>query len=160
MASSSFGIDAESVRRHHFPNADAFSASSRPSASTVAEVIEEEAASMAGALALESIDASTIAPASSAYNACRKTLRMQVAAKLVRLMSGVDSALAQAWDAQVARWYEQLGEGGAHFLGDGATASGTSDPDGPTSHATEVTTRSSWADASSTTPMLRKDDRL
>lgn len=160
MASSSFGLDAESVRRHHFPNADAFSSGGRPSSATVAEVIEEEAASMAGALALELVDASTITVASSAYAACRKTLRMQVAAKLVRLMSGVDSSIAKSWDDEVARWYEALAEGGASFLGDGATASGTSDPDGPTSHATEVTTRSSWADASSTTPPLRKDDRL
>lgn len=161
MASSSFGIDAESVRRHHFPNADAFSASSRPSAATVAEVIEEEAASMAGALALELVVASDITPASSAYNACRKTLRMQVAAKLVRLMSGVDSALAQAWDAEVARWYEQLDEGGASFLGDGATATGNSDADGPTSHVSVYGLTTATADElSSPVPFLKMDDEL
>lgn len=159
MASSSFGIDAESVRRHHFPNADAFSASSRPSASTVAEVIEEEAASMAGALSMELVDASSITPATSAYNTCRRILRMQVAAKLVRLMSGVDSALAQAWDEEVAAWYRKLAAGGASFLGDGAAASGTSDPDGPTWHGSELE-RDSVDDMSSTVPALRKDDRL
>lgn len=159
MTASTFGLDADSVRRHHFPHFDAFAASSRPSLATVTEVITEEAASMAGALSLEKVDASTITVSSSAYNACRKTLRMQVAARLARDIPGVDSALAQSWAASVAAWYEQLARGGASFLGDGAVASGSSDPDGPTWHGSELE-QDSFSNMSSTIPALRKDDRL
>jgi hypothetical protein len=159
VASSSFGLDAESVRRHFFPNADAFSASSRPSSSTVAEVIEEEAAAMAGALSLESISADAIAVASSAYRTCRRILRMQVAAKLIRLMSGVDTELAKSWDVSVADWYAKVASGGASFLGDGASTPGEADPDGPTWHGTGLT-QDTQAAQSSTVPALRKDDRL
>lgn len=159
MASSSFGLDAEGVRRHHFSNLDAFSTQSRPSASTVAEIIDEEAAVMAGALALEKIDAGAITINSSAYNACRKVLRMQVAAVLARNIPGTDWPLSRSWTSTVDGWYADLAKGGAAFLGDGATASGTSDPDGPTWHGSELT-RDTTAAMSTTVPMLRKDDRL
>lgn len=163
MASSTFGLTAESVRAHHLPNADAFSTQSRPSLATVAEIITEEAAQMAGALALELVDASAITDtASGAYNSCRKTLRLQVAAKVVRLMSGFDSELVATWDEQVQDWYKKLDEGGVSFLGDGATASGTSDADGPTSHVTVYgLERDTGANMSSpVTGKLRMDDDM
>lgn len=162
MASSLFGLDAESVRRHHFPNFDAFSAGGRPSLATVSEAIEEEAAHMAGALALELVDASAIAPASSAHNTCRRILRMQVAARLARDIPGIDSELARAWDAQVQRWYEQLDEGGVSFLGDGATATGNSDADGPTSHLSVYGLEGDTAEAMSNpiNDKLRMDDEM
>lgn len=114
---------------------------------------------MAGALSLEGISADAIAVSSSAYATCRRVLRMQVAAKLVRLMSGVDTDLAKSWDASVADWYVKLGSGGASFLGDGATAAGESDPDGPTWHGTGLT-QDTQAAQSTVVPPLRKDDRL
>ena len=162
MASSLFGVDAESVRRHHFANFEAFSTASRPSATTVAEAIEEEAAHMAGALALELVDASSITPASSAHNTCRRILRLQVAARLARDIPGVDSALAQSWDGQVQRWYQQLDEGGVSFLGDGATASGNSDADGPTWHGSVYGLELDTADemSSPVTDKLRMDDEM
>jgi hypothetical protein len=131
VASSSFGVDAESVRRHHFTNFDAFSSQSRPSVATVAEAIDEEAAVLAGALAKESIDAASITVITSgAYVSCRKVLRMQVAARLARDIPGIDTALARSWSGSVTAWYEELAKSGATFLGDGATSSGTSEPDG------------------------------
>lgn len=114
---------------------------------------------MAGALALEKIDAGAITINSSAYNACRKILRMQVAAVLARNIPGTDWPLSRSWTSTVDAWYVDLAKGGASFLGDGATASGTSDPDGPTWHGSELT-RDTTAEMSSTVPMLRKDDRL
>lgn len=134
MSANDFGLTADSVRRHYFPNHDEWSSKSRPSTTTVAEIISEEAAHMAGALALELVDASAITTDSAAYKACLRILRLQVAAKLARIIPGVDSDLAQRWDESIATWYEKLDEGGASLLGDGASATGTSDADGPTSH--------------------------
>lgn len=161
MASSTFGLDAESIRRHHFPFLDAFSTGSRPTLATVTEAITEEAALMSGALSLENVSASAITVDSDAYVLCRKTLRLQVAARLARDIPGADSDLARSWQASVEAWYASLAKGGASFLGDGAAASGASDPDGPTWHGSEYSlTTDSGSDMSTTIPMLRKDDQL
>lgn len=114
---------------------------------------------MAGALSLESINAESIVVSSGAYSNCRRILRMQVAAKLVRLMSGSDVELAKSWDASVAEWYAKLASGGSTFLGDGATSVGESDPDGPTWHGPGLT-QDTKAAQSTTVPVLRKDDRF
>lgn len=160
MASNDFGLTPESVRAHHFPQADAWTAASRPSESTVEETIEEEAGEMAGKLALELVDASAITDDSAAYVLCRKVLRMQVAAIVARDMLGADPAISKAWDSKVAAFYKSLDEGGASFLGDGATASGTASADGPHSHATVFgLERDVAANMSSTVPKLRMDDQ-
>lgn len=162
MASSTFGLTVESVRAHHFPNADAFSSQSRPSLVTAGEILTEEAAQMAGALALELIDASAITANSGAYNSCRKTLRQQAAAKLVRLMTGVDPEIAKTWSEEVADWYAKLDQGGVSFLGDGATASGLADADGPASHLTTYALERDTA-ANMSNPVagkLRMDDDM
>lgn len=159
MASNLFGLTVDAVRAHHFPQADAWTAGSRPSEATVLETIGEEAALMAGKLALELVDASGITTDSSAYKLCRKMLRMQVASVVAKDMLGLDPAVAKAWDAVLARFYEDLADGGASYLGDGATASGNSDPDGPTSHiSTYNLTPDAAADMSSVVPRLRMDD--
>lgn len=161
MSASDFGVTAASVRAHHFPNADAWTTSSRPSASAVAEAIEEESAHMAGRLALELVNAADITVGSAAYVACRRILRMQVAIRVIRDMLGQDTELARAWAASVADWYVQLDEGGASFLGDGASATGSSDPDGPTSHISVFgLATDSAADMSNTVPLLRKGDEF
>lgn len=161
MSANDFGVTAASVRSHHFPNADAWTTSSRPSSTAVAEAIDEEAAHMAGRLALENIDASSVTTNSAAYYACRRILRMQVAVRVLRDMLGQDTELARAWEATIADWYVQLDAGGASFLGDGATATGTSDPDGPTSHISVYgLTVDSAESMSSTVPVMRKDDEL
>ena len=116
---------------------------------------------MAGKLRLQNIDASTITVASSAYAACRQTLRTQVAARLARLMSGIDSDIAKAWDDSVRRWYEGLDESGDTFLGDGAVSTGNSDPDGPTDFISELSLDvGDAADASDVKPVLRRKDDL
>ena len=159
MASSSFGVDAESVRRHHFTNSDAFSTQSRPSVATVGEAIDEEAAVLAGALAREAIDASGITVSSGAYVSCRKVLRMQVAARLARDIPGIDTALARSWSGSVTAWYEELAKSGATFLGDGAASGGDSQPDGPTWHG-DLLEQDAVGNRSDTIPLLRKSDRL
>lgn len=159
MASSTFGITGASLRSHHFPRQDAFSATSQPTLATVTEVIAEEASAMAGKLSLENIDASSITAGTDAYKACARILRMQCAVRVALDMLGMDSELVRSWQATVADWYEALAKGGASFLGDPSLASGDSDPDGPTWHGTGLE-QDTTADMSSTIPMLRKDDRL
>lgn len=159
MATNEFGLDAESVRKHHFANSDTWAANSRPSSTAVTEAITEEAAVMAAAMSMENVDASAILTGTVAYSASKRVLRMQVAVRIIREMLGIDSPLAQAWAAQVAEWYAALAKGGASFLGNPSLASGTSDPDGPTWHGSELE-QDVVADMSSVIPMLRKDDRL
>lgn len=161
MASSTFGITAASVRSHHLPRQDAFSASSQPTLATVTEAIAEEAAAMAGKLALELVTASAITANSDAYKACARILRMQCAARIALDMLGMDSDLVRSWQATVADWYEALADGGASFLGDGASATGDSNADGPTSHVSVYgLTTDAGEDMSDTVPLLRKDDQL
>lgn len=116
---------------------------------------------MAGRLALENITASAITSGSSAYVHCRKVLRLQVAAIVSRDMTGADPAVSKSWDAQVDTFYKGLDGAGVSFLGDGATATGTSNADGPHTHATVFgLKRDVAADMSSTVPKLRMDDKL
>jgi hypothetical protein len=159
MALNLFGLTVDSVRAHHFPQADAWTATSRPSEATVTETIDEEAALMAGKLALELVNAFAITTDSDAYKLCRKILRMQVAVVVARDMTGADPALATRLETTVTKFYEDLDEGGASFLGSGATASGTSDADGPTSHVSVFNLETlSSDDMSSAAPVLRMDD--
>lgn len=162
MTASTFGVSAESVRRHHFPAFDAFSTTSNPTSATVGEVVAEEAARLAGWLALEEIDAASITDAtSSAYLQCARIVRLLTATRLVGSMTGLDPELVRAWRADIAEWRKGLEDGGASFLGDGAASSGLSDPDGPTSHITEFGLTQDSADNMSTVvPRLRRDDAL
>lgn len=162
MAASTFGVTADAVRRHHFPAFDSFSTSSNPTAVTVGEVVSEEAARLAGWLALEEIDASAITDVnSSAYLQCARVLKLMTAAKLVGSMSGLDPELVKAWRAEINEWKKGLDEGGAAFLGDGATATGLSDADGPTTHISEYSLTQDSAELMSTVvPRLRRDDAL
>lgn len=163
MALELFGVTVESVRRHHFPNADAWVESSRPSESTVEETIDEEAGRLAGALSKESVSV-TGDSTTAAYVSCRRQLRLMVAIVVSRDMTGVDPALARAWKTEVREWFEGLeseGNGGVAFLGDGAVATSTTEPDGPTDHITDLGLDvGDTADASSVEPPFRRDDDL
>jgi len=162
MATSTFGVTAESVRRHHFPAFDSFSTTSNPTSVTVGEVIDEEAARLAGWLALEEIDASAITDVTSAaYLQCARIVRLLSATRLVGSMTGLDPELVRAWRADIADWKKGLDEGGAEFLGGGAASTGTSDPDGPTSHINQFSLTQDTADKmSEVVPRLRRDDAL
>lgn len=161
MASSLFDVTAESTRRHHLPNLNAFSESSAPALSAVTEAVDEEAAVLAGALALENVDASAITAGSPAWLQCRRVLRMMVALRILRDMRGDNGELSQAWAGEVGRWLKALEDGGASFLGEGATATGTADPDGPTTHInTYGLTKDTSASMSTVVPRLRRDDAL
>lgn len=161
MTASTFGVDAEGVRRHFFPHFESWSATTSPTLAVVTEAVEEEAAVLSGHLTLELIDASSITPGSAAYLACRQQLRLMVALRVLGAMTGADPALGQTWRGVIKDWWKALDEGGATFLGDGATTSGTSDPDGPTTHInTYGLTTDTAANMSTVVPRLRRDDAL
>jgi hypothetical protein len=161
-APNTFGVAADGVRYHHFPQFDAFSASSNPTLATVTEMVSEVASELAGRLNMKRVASTTITDTTSpAYLSCRRILRMAVAARIAPAISGVDSALVAKWEAAVSDWYELLAVGGAVFLGDGAADTSESDPSGPNSHATVYgLTTDSAVNMSTTIPKLRKDDQL
>lgn len=162
MAINLFGLEADDVRRHHFPMWDPLSASSKPTTATVTEKLEEAAAQVAGALNAEAIDAASIVDTvSPAYLQCRKAVRTLCALQFLWAATGLDPELAKAWREWLAWFFEGLAEGGATFLGGGATSTSDSDPDGPTSHISQYgLTVDSAADMSSAVPLLRKDDPI
>ena len=162
MTANTFSVTADAVRRHHFPAFDAFGPASSPTEVTVGEVIDEEAARLAGWLALENVDAAGITDStSSAWLQCARIVKLLTAIRLVGAMTGLDPELVRAWRFEVDEWKKGLDEGGTAFLGDGAEASGSSDPDGPTTHIGEFGLTQDSADEMSTVvPRLRRDDAL
>lgn len=159
MPLSLFGVTVESVRKHHFPQADAWTASSRPSEATVAEIIDEEAGRLAGALSVESIAVTGVAT-TAAYVSCRKQLRMMAAIVLARDMTGVDPALARAWKLEVNEWFDGLDDSNAAFLGEGAAVTSLTEPDGPTDFISNLGLDVGPEEAASDViPMLRRNDQ-
>lgn len=162
MALATFGVSADSVRRHRFPHLDSFGPNTAPSLSTVEEAVSRAAARLAGKLLLEAIEADAIVDVTSAaYLWCQDTLELMVAVRVAEGSTHRDSELLRVWRAEVESRLRELEEGGADALGGGATSTGTSDPDGPTSHISQnnLTTDAS-ADMSTTVPRLRRDDML
>lgn len=168
MAINLFGLTPADVRKHHFPMWDALSVSTKPTLATVQEKLEEAAGEIAGALNAEAIDAGSISDAldgngnhSPAFVQCRRAVRTACALQLLWSATGLDPELAKAWREWMKAFFDGLDEGGATFLGGGATSTTPSDPDGPTSHISEYGLQTdSAADMSSAVPLLRKDDRL
>lgn len=161
MAINLFGLTPESVRKHHFPMWDALSPVSEPSLATVQEKLEEAAAQVAGALNAEAIDASAIVTSTPAYLQCRRAVRTACALQLLWAATGVDPELAKAWREWLTAFFTGLNEGGATFLGGGATSTTPSDPNGPTSHISQYGLKTDDpANMSTAESILRKDDRL
>lgn len=162
MALATFGVSADSVRRHRFPHLDGFGPSTAPSLSTVEEAVSRAAARLAGKLLLEAIEADAITDVTSpAYLWCQETLELMVAIRVAEGSTHRDSELLRVWRAEVESRFDELEVGGAEALGGGATSTSASDPDGPTSHISQnnLTTDAS-ADMSTTVPRLRRDDLL
>jgi hypothetical protein len=162
MPISTFGVTADTVRRHRFPHLDSFGTSTVPSLPTVTEAVDRAAARLTGKLLLEAIVASAITDvASAAYLWCQETLELMVAIRIAEAMTHRDSELLRVWRTEVTARFEELDAGGVDALGGGATSASESDPDGPTSHISQnnLTTDAS-ADMSTTVPRLRRDDLL
>lgn len=162
-AINEFGVTQAAVASDFFPQWRAgFSATSAPTAARVAVIITEEAATLAAKLYGENITAAGITDtASIAYVKCAAQLKRMVALRIFRTTTQQNPELAKALKAESDEWLEGLADGGGTFLGDEGLNSGTSDPDGPTSHISQFSlTTDSADDMSSAVPLLRKDDQL
>jgi len=160
MALTLFGVTADKVRLHYFPQNDEFSANTTPSATTVGEFIDQEAGRIAGALLIKGITAADIVSPSPAYYACAAQLEMMVALRTLGVMSGQNPELAKAWQARIGDWFARLDRDGYLILGD-ATLQPQSNPDGPTTHILVYgLDTGEISDASRLVPRLRRDDEL
>lgn len=162
MSVSTFGVTANGVRAHLFPQWGDFSVKSSPTLATAGEIVQEAAGELAARLYEENVDAAAITDAASAaYLWCARTLRLMAALRIMQAATQRDPELAKAYAAELAARFKKLDESGATALGDESLATGTSDPDGPTSHVTVFgLTTDAAADMSDAVPFLRKDDRL
>lgn len=168
MGVNIFGLTANSVRAHMFPQWGDFSTESSPTETIVNECIEEEAGELAGKLYGEDIDAAAIEDETdentlhtAAWLWCLRTLRLMVALAVMRRATQSDPELAKAYSIELAGRFKDLSDSGATALGNEALSTGTSDPDGPTSHVTVYgLTTDEASSMSSTVPILRKDDAL
>lgn len=162
MALNDFGVTQTSVAAIHFPMWPAFSAASKPTATTVATLISEAAGLMESRLYAEDITASAITDtASAAYVMCATQLRRIVALGVLKASTQQNPELAKELQREIDAWFARLAAEGATFLGNASLQNGASDPDGPTSHISQYGLEVDSADdMSSTVPRLRRDDAL
>lgn len=163
MTVSVFGLTAAILRADYLPNADDFSTSSSPTVATVTRLLNQKAAELEGRLLKEAIAASGITSATSAaYLWCQETLSLMVMIRVAGLMTGLNGDLVKEWQVRLDDRLQTLADDGATALGDTSLSTSASDPDGPTSHITELGLDVSdmASSASSVTPPFRKDDVL
>lgn len=163
MAVSIFGLTANSVRAHMFPQWKDFSVNSSPTLAICTECILEEAGELAGKLYGEGITASAIIDtASAAYLWCSKTLRLMAALRILRAATQQEPDLAKAYAAELAARLKDLAEKGGTALGDSGLDTGDAPADGPTTHINTYGIEVSTADDMSSlrTGVLRRGDGL
>lgn len=164
MTVATFGVTADKVRAHHFPHIPAFDTNSSPSAATVLEKIYEKAAELQGRLLKESVSAAgveALGATAGPYLWCRETLKLMVAVEVGRDMTGADPALVKAWESRLALRLKRLEADSATELGDDSLTTTPSDPDGPTSHISELGLDvGDTSEASDVVPVFRRKDRL
>jgi len=161
MSITVFGVTAQSIRDHHFPQleAQAFSAYSRPTSTAVGEMVDEAAAELAGKLAAEDITAADITSGDYpvAYAWCRATVRLSAALRVLRAMANQDPEVAKAWQTQLDARYAELAAMGAVALGDAPLPSQPSN--GPRSHVSAYSLDTGDdEDLSTLEPKFRRDD--
>ncbi len=160
MALTLFGVTADKIRLHFFPQNDEFSTETTPTAVTVGEFIDQEAGRLAGALLIKGIDAADVVSPSPAFYSCAAQLELMVALRTLGVMTGQNPDLAKSWQVQVDNWFSRLAKDGYLILGD-ASLEPASNPDGPTTHLTWYALDTGDADdASDAIPRLRRDDVL
>lgn len=162
MAVSTFGVTYSAVKNHHFPQLGGdFSTTTKPTATTVGEMIDAEAADLEGALLAKDLVASTLDDdtASAAYKWCAETIRLGAAVRALQAMLTADPEVVKAWQAKLNARYKKLEDKGGIVLGIAEDASDLSS--GPRSH---ITTHSldtgDDQDISDVVPVFRRNDPL
>lgn len=163
MAVNAFGVTQADVASMHFPHfTGGFTTSTKPTAVAVTLMVSESSGVLAGKLFGENIIASAIVTTTSiAFLMCAEQLRRMVAIKVHMALTQQDTPIAKALQAESKIWLDALAEGGGTFLGDDSLNTGTSDPDGPTTHISQYGLETDVADdMSSVLPSVRMGDGL
>jgi hypothetical protein len=161
MAISTFGVTYSAVQAHHFPQLSNFSTTSNPKATTVTEMISASAATLAGKLRAEGLTPSAIEAVTSSegYAWCAEAVRLGAAIRVLPAMTGVDPAVAKAWQATLDAKWEALAALGYLALGDASAPS--QEADGPRSHiSNHGLDTGDTADVSDVIPTFRRSDVL
>ncbi len=159
---SRFGVDADYVRRHYFPQMPGFNVDSNPTEATVDEKVEEAAQEVEAALLAEDIVAADLLTnTDGAYVWCRKTVALASAIACYPVMTGQDPAVLKRWQTDLDARLEDLDERGFLALGTGVSAP-AEQPDGPTHFidSMHLDTSENERRASRITAPFRKDDQL
>lgn len=162
MALNLFGVDADAVRRHHFPMQDTFDTTTTPSAATVAEIITAQAAILEGKLQAELIEPDSITDAStSAYLWCANTLRLMAAPMVVRAGLEVEEGLVTDLETERDARLTDLSDSGYLALGDGVATPAVA-ANGPTTFIDVfgIKTQRTSDMSSLAHNLLRRDDEL
>lgn len=163
MAVSTFGVTAGDIHDHYFPSAAAFSTSTKPTAATVAVMIQEEGADLSGALAAEGISASALstdagATYPNAYAWCQDALRLGAAIRVMTAYAGA-GAVPELWKSWLDDKYTALEQRGYLELGDAPAPAQLSD--GPRWHGQNHNLDTGDDSALSTLiPKFTMDDKL
>lgn len=162
MALNLFGVDADAVRRHHFPMQDAFDTTTTPTLATVTEIITAQSAILEGKLQSELVQPATITDASTAaYLWCANTLRLMAAPMVVRAGLEVEEGLVTDLEKERDARLTDLAESGYLALGDGVATPGVA-ANGPTTFIDVfgIETQSASDMSRLSVNVLRRDDEL
>lgn len=169
MGVNLFGLTANSVRAHMFPQLSDFDANSSPTSTIAAECVEEEAGELAAKLYTEGVVASAIVSTldanglhSAAWLWCVRTLRLMVALQLLKRMSQQFPELAKAYQDELDKRLADLEARGGTALGDDTLDTGDAPADGPTTHINTYGIEVSASDdmSSLADDVLRRSDEL
>ncbi len=162
MAILVYGVTAAKLRAHHFPQqAGEFSTTTKPTAITVGETIDDAGADLAGKLRAKGIDPAAIVSASTpeAYAWCARTVRLAAAIETLGAMTGQDPAVGKKWATELRARLDDLDARGYLALGDAAAPA--QQANGPRWHgATYELSTGDVADVSTLVPRFRRDDQL
>lgn len=163
MAIVTFDVEPTHVHDDFFPQTTDYTANTAPSLTTVERWIQQEAALLAGKLALKSISAEGVferGDEDTAFVWCAYTITLAVAVRVARVVTGLDPDIAKAWAADLKQRYADLDDSGELALGFDSSGS-ASEPEGPTDHISELDLDvGDTSEASSVAPALRRDDTL
>ena len=158
---STFNVSATTMRDEFFPQWGAFSANSNPTTTTVATIITQKYADLAGKLLIKGIAIATVDAASSSvgFSWCQETLGLMVAIRILQLVTQRDPELAKAYTLRLAERLGALETYGAAALGDRALDTGSSPSSGPTTFIDQMgITLPDDSEASTLAPFFRRDD--
>lgn len=163
MPAPDFGVTASEVHARFFPAYGAFSVTSRPTATAVADIILDAGAEVAGALAAAGLDWAAIdADNGSLYpvsfRRCANATRLFAAIQIQTAIAGADE-VSEDWIAERETWFKRLAVQGTAAMPDGPAVS--QQPMGPRTHIGKYALDTGEdTDPSELNDRFRRDDLL